>query len=67
MFEVITPPVSSSSKLPVGRCPQIDLELSSTMWSEPQKNDFKPLQLQRKKDIEKHFCPWMTPMALSRT
>jgi hypothetical protein len=35
--------------------PQIDLELSSTIWSKLQNDVFKPLQLQRKKDIDKYF------------
>jgi hypothetical protein len=52
----ITPSVLSSSKLPVGRCPQIDLVLSNTIWSKLQKDIFKPLQLQRKKDIENYFA-----------
>jgi hypothetical protein len=52
----ITPSVSSSSKLPVGRCPQIDLVLSNTIWSKLQKDVFKPLQLKRKKDIDKYFA-----------
>jgi hypothetical protein len=55
-LKFITPSVSSSSKLPVGRCPQIDLVLSSTIWSKLQKDVFKPLQLRRKKDIEKDFA-----------
>jgi hypothetical protein len=55
-LKVIPPSVSSSSKLPIGRCPQIDLELRSTRWSKLQKDVFKPLQLQGKKDIDKYFA-----------
>jgi hypothetical protein len=55
-LKFITPSVSSSSKLPVGRCPQVDLVFSSTVWSNLQKDVFKPLQLQRKKNIEKYFA-----------
>jgi hypothetical protein len=55
-LKIITPSVSSSSKLPVGRCPQIDLELRSTRWSKLQEEVFKPLQLQRKKYIDKYFA-----------
>jgi hypothetical protein len=55
-LKLITPSVSSPSKLPVGRCPQIDLVLSSTIWSKLQKDVFKHLQLQRKKDIENYFA-----------
>jgi hypothetical protein len=55
-LKIITPSVSSSSKLPVGRCPQKDLELSSTRWSKLQKDIFKPLQLQRKKIVDKYFA-----------
>jgi hypothetical protein len=55
-LKFITPSVSSSSKLPVGRCPQIDPVLSSTIWSKLQEDIFKPLQLQRKKDIERYFA-----------
>jgi hypothetical protein len=56
MFEVITPSVSSSSKLPVGRCPQIDLKSRAQDGADIQKDIFKPLQLQGKKDIEKYFA-----------
>jgi hypothetical protein len=55
-LKIITPSVSSSSKLHVGQCPQIDLELSSTRWSKLQKDVFKSLQLQRKKDVDKYFA-----------
>jgi hypothetical protein len=55
-LKIITPSVSSSSKLPVGRCPQIDLELRSTRWSKLQKDIFKPLELQRKKDVDKYIA-----------
>jgi hypothetical protein len=55
-LKFITPSVSSSSKLPVGQCPQIDLVLSNTIWSKLLKDVFKPLQLQRKKDIDKYFA-----------
>jgi hypothetical protein len=54
-LKAITPSVPSFSKLHVGRCPQIDLVLSNTIWSKLQKDIFKPLQLQRKKDIDKYF------------
>jgi hypothetical protein len=55
-LKFITPSVSSSSKLPVGRCPQIGLVLSNTIWSKLQEDVFKPLQLQRKKDVDKYFA-----------
>jgi hypothetical protein len=55
MLKYIIPSVSVSSKLPVGRCPQIDLVLSNTIWNKLLKDVFKPLQLQRKKDIDKYF------------
>jgi hypothetical protein len=55
-LNIITPSISSSSKLPVGRCPQIDLEPRSTRWSKLQKDIFKPLELQRKKDVDKYVA-----------
>jgi hypothetical protein len=55
-LKIITPSVSSSSKLPVGRYPQIDLELRSTRWGKLQKDVFKPLELQRKKDVDKYVA-----------
>jgi hypothetical protein len=56
MLKYITPSVSSSSKLPVGRCPQIDLVLSNTIRSKLQKDVFKTPQLQRKKIVGKYFA-----------
>jgi hypothetical protein len=55
-LKIITPSVSSSSKLPVGRYPQKDPELSCTRWRKLQKDVFKPLQLQGKKDVDKYFA-----------
>jgi hypothetical protein len=56
MFEVYYSICLIFSKLPVGRCPQIDLVLSNPIWSKLQKGVSKPCQLQRKKIVVKYVA-----------